>query len=260
MLKKNSAEGHTTIKSLLYEEIEKIPDYGINKYEKKLTKNIKRHHRYIFNTNFLEKGEEKSARKTIKEYLYHYVLEKDNESGSEDEPDRTNEMTYKRDKELGALIEIDENELDYTSLDNFIKTKVDNLSIVVPISTEFDEIVERISKLGQKLSIAFGLQRLKFLFKNIVPVVGDRRISIVKDLDLYKKMDIASVNLIPLFVTCPGKVYEKDYIIATVYLPRGTPIYNLPVEYNGFPLIADYGAMIASTSDRCHENKLSDVT
>jgi hypothetical protein len=38
-------------------------------------------------TNFLEKGEE-SVRKTIREYLYRYILEKDsNEPGSKD---RTN--------------------------------------------------------------------------------------------------------------------------------------------------------------------------
>ncbi|PKK65032.1 hypothetical protein RhiirC2_715852 [Rhizophagus irregularis] len=96
-VKKDSTEGHTTIKLLLYEEIENIPDYGINKYGKKLTKNVsvyvKRHHRYIFNTNFLEKGEETRARKTIREYLYCYVLEKNNESGSEDRTDGTNEMT-----------------------------------------------------------------------------------------------------------------------------------------------------------------------
>jgi hypothetical protein len=94
-IKKDSTKGHTTIKSLLYEEIENIPDYGINKYGKKLIRNVsayvKRRHRYIFNTNFLEKGEEKSARKTIREYLYRYV--QDNESDSEDRTDGTNEMT-----------------------------------------------------------------------------------------------------------------------------------------------------------------------
>ncbi|PKC14042.1 hypothetical protein RhiirA5_409882 [Rhizophagus irregularis] len=136
-VKKDSTKGHTTIKSQLYEEIENIPDYGINKYGKKLTRNVsayvKRRHRYIFNTNFLEKGEEKSARKTIREYLYFYV--QDNESGSENRTNGTNEMI------------IDENDLDYTSLNNLMKIKVNNPGIVDPISADFDEIIERLSKL-----------------------------------------------------------------------------------------------------------------
>ncbi|GET63466.1 hypothetical protein GLOIN_2v1477844 [Rhizophagus irregularis DAOM 181602=DAOM 197198] len=270
-VKKDSTEGHTTIKSLLHEEIEKIPDYGINKYGKKLTKNVsayvKKRHRYIFNTNFLEKGEEKSARVTIREYLFRYVLEKDNESGSEDKADITNEMTpIERDEELGALMEI-EDKLDYTSLNNLIKTKVNNPGIVDPISADFDEIIEKLSKLGQKLSIEnqlhsyiTELQRLKFLFKNIVPVVGGLRINIVKDFDLFIKIDDASRLLmgeykkkVPLSATCPGNVDGKYYIIATVNLPRGTPVCNLPVEYNSFPVIVDYGIMKASTSERCHE-------
>ena len=59
------------------------------------------------------------------------------------------------------------------SLHNLIKSKFDNPSIFDSISTDFDEIIERLSKLGQKLSIenhmhsyVTGLQRLKFLFKN----------------------------------------------------------------------------------------------
>ncbi|PKK65685.1 hypothetical protein RhiirC2_785786 [Rhizophagus irregularis] len=57
-----------------------------------------------------------------------------------------------RNEELGALMEI-EDELDYTSLNNLIKTKVNNPGIVDPISADFDEIIEKLSKLGQKLSI-----------------------------------------------------------------------------------------------------------
>jgi hypothetical protein len=94
----------------------------------------------------------------------------------------------------------------------------------------------------------------------VVPVVGGRRIHVVEDLDLFKKIGIASRHLmkeyknkVPLSITCPGKVDGKDYIIATVNLPRGTPVCNLPVEYNGFPVIVDYGVMKASTSDRCRE-------
>ncbi|PKY32048.1 hypothetical protein RhiirB3_393752 [Rhizophagus irregularis] len=175
-----------------------------------------------------------------------------------------------RNEELVALLEIDENELDYTSLNNLMKINVNNPGIIDPISADFDEIIERLSKLEQKLSIekelhfyVTGLQRLKFLFKNIVLVVGDRRICAIEDLDLYKKIVVASRHLmkeyknkVPLSITCPGKVEGKNYILATVNLPRGTPVYNLPVEYNGFPVIVDYGAMKASTSEtsnRCHE-------
>ncbi|EXX68410.1 hypothetical protein RirG_105430 [Rhizophagus irregularis DAOM 197198w] len=158
--------------------------------------------------------------------------------------DRPNE----RNEELVALLEIDENELDYTSLNNLMKINVNNPGIIDPISADFDEIIERISKLEQKLSIekelhfyVTGLQRLKFLFKNIV---ASRHL--MKE---YK-------NKVPLSITCPGKVEGKNYILATVNLPRGTPVYNLPVKYNGFPVIVDYGAMKASTSEtsnRCHE-------
>ncbi|PKB97243.1 hypothetical protein RhiirA5_384799 [Rhizophagus irregularis] len=230
-----------------------------------------------------EKGEEKRARKTIREYLYRYV--QDNESGSEDLI-RWNKLydvslhffiipklftlPNERNEELVALLEIDENELDYTSLNNLMKINVNNPGIIDPISADFDEIIERISKLEQKLSIekelhfyVTGLQRLKFLFKNIVLVVGDRRICAIEDLDLYKKIVVASRHLmkeyknkVPLSITCPGKVEGKNYILATVNLPRGTPVYNLPVEYNAFPVIVDYGAMKASTSEtsnRCHE-------
>ncbi|EXX79606.1 hypothetical protein RirG_003960 [Rhizophagus irregularis DAOM 197198w] len=93
-----------------------------------------------------------------------------------------------------------------------------------------------------------------------VPVVGGLRINIVKDFDLFIKIDDASRLLmgeykkkVPLSATCPGNVDGKYYIIATVNLPRGTPVCNLPVEYNSFPVIVDYGIMKASTSERCHE-------
>src|SRR5688572_18153037 len=92
-IKKGLTEGHTTIKALLYEELKKIPEGEINKYTgKKLRKNVsayvKRRHPYIYNTNFLEKGEEKSARKTIREYLYRYIQERDTDDS--DLEDTTN--------------------------------------------------------------------------------------------------------------------------------------------------------------------------
>lgn len=52
-----------------------------------------------------------------------------------------------QDEKFGALIAIEENELEYTTLHNFIKAKVGNPSIVDSISTDFDEIIERLSKL-----------------------------------------------------------------------------------------------------------------
>jgi hypothetical protein len=71
-----------------------------------------------------------------------------------------------QDEELGALIEIDENELDYISL---LKVKVDNPNIVNFISKDFDDIIERLNKLGQKLSIESHMHSYvtgKFAFKN----------------------------------------------------------------------------------------------
>jgi hypothetical protein len=61
------------------------------------------------------------------------------------------------------------------------------------------------------------------------------------------------INKVPLSIKCPGTVDEKHYIIATVNLPRGTPVYNLPVKYKNFPVLVDYGTMRASTSHRCRE-------
>ncbi|PKY58165.1 hypothetical protein RhiirA4_429510 [Rhizophagus irregularis] len=87
-----------------------------------------------------------------------------------------------RNEELVALLEIDENELDYTSLNNLMKINVNNPGIIDPISADFDEIIERLSKLEQKLSIeqelhfyVTGLQRLKFLFKNIGISISDSK-------------------------------------------------------------------------------------
>ncbi|RIA82260.1 hypothetical protein C1645_835635 [Glomus cerebriforme] len=94
----------------------------------------------------------------------------------------------------------------------------------------------------------------------LVPIVGDRKISIVKNDDFYDKIDVASDDLmdeyidkVPLSFTCPGTVDKKDYIIATVNLPKGTPVYNLPVEYKNFPVLIDYGTMKASTNLKYHE-------
>jgi hypothetical protein len=68
---------------------------GTDKCEKKLITNVsayvKRRHLYIYNTNFLEKGEENSSRKTMREYLYRYILGKESdETGSGDKTNRTN--------------------------------------------------------------------------------------------------------------------------------------------------------------------------
>ena len=65
---KHSTEGHIGIKGLLSKELKKIPEWSPDKYPgKNLSKNVyayvKRSHKYIFNTNFLEKGEENNAKK-----------------------------------------------------------------------------------------------------------------------------------------------------------------------------------------------------
>ena len=80
-----------------------MPEWKTNKYPgKNLIKNVsvyvKRRHKYIVKTNFLEKGEEKNARKAIREYLYRYLPEietGDSDSDSEDTTtNETTKMTY----------------------------------------------------------------------------------------------------------------------------------------------------------------------
>ncbi|CAG8502764.1 2767_t:CDS:2 [Funneliformis caledonium] len=232
-IKKDPTGGHTTIKALLYEEIKKIPEW---------------------------EGEEKSARKTIREYLYQYILERDIDDSDLEDTINTAGMTIEeQDEELGALIAIDEKELDYISL---LKVKVDNPKIVDFISKDFDDIIERLNKLGQKLSIeshmnsyVTGLQRLKFAFKNTVPAVGSRKVHFVENDDRFNQIDDASRDLmenyvkkVPLSFTFPGMVDGKAYIIATVNLPRGTLVHNLPAEFKNFPVLIDYGTMRASTA------------
>ncbi|PKK66128.1 hypothetical protein RhiirC2_754017 [Rhizophagus irregularis] len=265
-IKKDQTGGHTTIKTLLYEEIKKIPGWGIDKHVgKKLVKNVsayvKRRHPYIYNTNFLVQGEEKSARKTIREYLYRYILEGDTDDSDHSDLEEKAGMTIEeQDEELGALIAIDEKELDYTSL---LEAKIGNPEIVDFVSEDLNDVIKRLNKLGQKLSsiephlrsYVTGLKRLKFAFKNAVPVVGSRKVHFVENDDLFNQIDDASRDLmekyfkeVPLSFTFPGVVDGKAYIIATVNLPRGSLVYNLPSEFKNFPLLIDYGTMRASTA------------
>ncbi|CAG8437444.1 6187_t:CDS:2 [Funneliformis mosseae] len=73
-IKKDPTGGHTTIKALLYEEIKKIPEC---------------------------ESEEKSARKTIKEYLYQYILERDIDDSDLEDTTNTAGMTIEeQDEEL----------------------------------------------------------------------------------------------------------------------------------------------------------------
>jgi hypothetical protein len=46
---------------------------------------------------------------------------------------------------------------------------------------------------------------------------------------------------IPLSLMYPEMVDGKEYIIATVNLPEGTPVHNMPAEFENFPVINDYG-------------------
>ncbi|CAI2191653.1 3497_t:CDS:10, partial [Funneliformis geosporum] len=117
-----SIEGHTTN---LYEEIKKIPEWEIDKYiGKQLIRNISAY-REIPMTDL-----EDTAGMTIEE----------------------------QDEELGDLIAIDENELDldYISL---LQVKVENPNIVDFISKDFDDIIERLNKLGRELSIATDAEK-----------------------------------------------------------------------------------------------------
>ena|SRR5581483_12322836 len=89
----------------------------------------------------------------------------------------------------------------------------------------------------------------------IVPQVGSRKVHFVENYDLFIQIDDASRDLmekyvkeVPLSFTFPGMVDGKAYIIATVNLPRGSLIYNLPSEFKNFPILIDYGTMRASTA------------
>ncbi|RIA81904.1 hypothetical protein C1645_836215 [Glomus cerebriforme] len=83
----------------------------------------------------------------------------------------------------------------------------------------------------------------------LVPIVGDREIHRVENNDLFGQIDDASEDLmqeymkkVPLSLTFLG----KSYIIATMNLPKGTPVYNLPAEYKNFPVLIDYRIIKAS--------------
>jgi hypothetical protein len=89
----------------------------------------------------------------------------------------------------------------------------------------------------------------------IVPAVGSRKVHFVENDDLFDQIDDASRDLmekyvekVPLSFTFPGMVDGKAYIIATVNLPRGALVYNLPAEFKNFPVLIDYGTMRASTA------------
>ncbi|EXX55119.1 uncharacterized protein OCT59_012832 [Rhizophagus irregularis] len=87
-----------------------------------------------------------------------------------------------------------------------------------------------------------------------VPVVGDRKILDIENVELYKQVDNALSALlyefakdIPLSLTYPGVVDGKVYIIATVDLPNGIPVHEMPVEFKGFPVLVDYRAIRPSS-------------
>ncbi|PKK57760.1 hypothetical protein RhiirC2_721012 [Rhizophagus irregularis] len=268
-VKKYSTEGHTEIKELLSEELKKIPGWNMSKYPgKNLSKNVyayvKRRHKYITNTNFLEKGEEKGAGKTIKEYLYRYLPEKESiDSDFETTAVKAEATTEMRYEELGTLISVDEGEIDEMILFNLTKDKVNNPVLINSISTNLDEIVEQIKKIGQELSVESymhfyitGLQRLNFVLKSAVPIVGNRKVSQVVDDDIYIKIGKASRELrkefgnkVPFSLIYPGMVDEKACIIAAVNLKDGTPVYNIPAEFKGFPVLINYGTIKPSSYD-----------
>ena len=89
----------------------------------------------------------------------------------------------------------------------------------------------------------------------IAPIVGDRKISIVSDKNLYKKMVMVTLDFwkdfgekVPLSLTYPGIVKGKEYIITVVNLTKGTPVHNIPAEYKGYPLLVNYGTMKPSSN------------
>jgi hypothetical protein len=76
-------------------------------------------------------------------------------------------------EELGTLISVVESEIDDTILFNLTKDKVNHPNLINSISTNLDEIVGQIKKIGQELSIESymhfyitGLQRLNTVLKS----------------------------------------------------------------------------------------------
>ena len=89
---------------------------------------------------------------------------------------------------------------------------------------------------------------------SIVPIVGDRKVSQVFDDDIYIKIGKASRELrrefgnkVPFSLIYPGMVDEKACIIAVVNLKEGTPVYNIPAEFKGFPVLINYGTIKPSS-------------
>ncbi|GBB87883.1 hypothetical protein RclHR1_14390003 [Rhizophagus clarus] len=96
---------------------------------------------------------------------------------------------YELSEELGALIAIAKSEVDESIISNFTKYRNDQ-NIINFISANLDEIVEQLKKIRRELSIdsyiqphATSLQRLNFLPKSSVPIVGDRRAVNINDTD-----------------------------------------------------------------------------
>ncbi|CAB4446967.1 unnamed protein product [Rhizophagus irregularis] len=233
---------------IFFDEIKKIPGWDPDKYPgKNLSKNVyayvKRCHKYIYNTNFLEKGEEKKARKTIREYLYQYIETSDSDFKIITDKD---EMTADElSEELGALVAIDESEVDDSILSNFTKAKNDP-STIDSISTNLSEIVEQLKK--------------------IAPIVGDRKIFNVHDINTFTKMSYVTLDLweefkekVPLSVIYPWVVDGKEYIITAVNLPKGTPVHNIPSEYKGFPLLVHYETFKLSCASVKHSAEMSNA-
>ncbi|RIA91532.1 hypothetical protein C1645_821946 [Glomus cerebriforme] len=46
---------------------------------------------------------------------------------------------------------------------------------------------------------------------------------------------------------------SNEYIIATMDLSKGTPVYNIPAEYKGFSVLVDYGVVRASSDQEQEE-------
>ncbi|GBC06421.1 hypothetical protein RclHR1_06810010 [Rhizophagus clarus] len=95
---------------------------------------------------------------------------------------------------------------------------------------------------------------------SIVPMVGNRKVSQVFDDDIYIKIGKASRELrkefgnkVPFSLIYPGMVDEKACIIAVVNLKDGTPIYNIPAEFMGFPVLINYRTIKPSSYDDYHK-------
>ncbi|RIA94408.1 hypothetical protein C1645_818027 [Glomus cerebriforme] len=141
-------------------------------------------------------------------------------------------LTDELSEELSALMVVDESKIDDSILSNLTKAKLATIKSCIQVfrSNNWDRKVSQVN--------------------------DDDFIKIGKtSLDLRKEFR-KKLNF-PLY-TLEWSI-EKIYVIAAVDLTKGTPIYNMPVEYEGFPLLIDYGTFKLSSYEAYHRSQQEPV-